>query len=54
MIFLLPTGGEKIIISPQQFCDMLSPYGSFKFRFEIIDPTEKNINNFINMNFCVV
>jgi len=35
---LFAVDGKKITV--QQFCDMLSPYCTFKFRFEIIDPSE--------------
>lgn len=35
---LFAVDGRKITV--QQFCDMLSPYCTFKFRFGIIDPSE--------------
>lgn len=35
---LFSVDGNKI--TAQQFSKMLSPYGNFKFRFEIIDPSE--------------
>lgn len=35
---LFAVDGRKITV--QQFCDMLSPYCTFKFKFEIIDPSE--------------
>lgn len=35
---LFAVDGRKITV--QQFWDMLSPYCSFKFKFEVIDPSE--------------
>ena len=35
---LFAVDGRKITV--QQFCEMLSPYCTFKFRFEIIDPSQ--------------
>jgi hypothetical protein len=35
---LFAVDGRKITV--QQFWDMLSPYCTFKFKFEIIDPGE--------------